>query len=63
MSEPDAIANAIYRQVLKTIAHLVAMDPPSDSPEARLLAGLAKAAEDYERARWPLPMFGETNED
>ena len=47
--EPPATALEYHSRVLGVIEALVALDPPADSPEGRLLHGLAIATENFER--------------
>lgn len=54
MSDADTICDQLHRDVLKLIEVLMPLDPPADSREGRLLLGLVKACEEYEKARWPI---------
>lgn len=49
MNEAD-----FHRIILDAIDALMEMDPAADSPEARLLSGLATVVEAYEKERFPI---------
>jgi hypothetical protein len=43
-----------YNSMLETVGALIKLDPPADSPEGRLLLGLATALEEFEKVKFPL---------
>jgi len=47
------ITSQLYRAALEVCEYLVALDPPRESPEGKLLLLLASALEDYERRVFP----------
>ena len=56
-NEFDKVCDALLESAIACVNVLVKMDPASDSPEGRLLIGLADAIEEYEGAKFP--MFNE----
>lgn len=47
-------ADDYHQRVLDVITELITLDPAADSPEGRLLAILADAAEEFEREQYPI---------
>jgi len=43
-----------YDSMLETVGALIKLDPPADSPEGRLLVGLATTLEEFEKTEFPL---------
>jgi len=54
MTDWESFAAEFHRRVLDVIAELIELDPPADSPEGRLLVSMSAAAENYEKARYPI---------
>jgi hypothetical protein len=42
-----------YDSMLECVGALIALDPPADSPEGRLLVGLATSLEEFEKTEFP----------
>ena len=43
----------LYESCVALVKDLCELDPPADSPEGRLLIGMATAVEEYERTEIP----------
>ncbi len=50
-------ATTFHEGILAVISALMDLDPPADSPEGRLLVGLAAVTEEYEKAVFPIDWY------
>lgn len=45
---------AFYKSILELVELLMELDPEMDTPEGKLLDGLARAVEEYEKKEFPI---------